>query len=89
MTNNILICGTNWLGDSVMSMPGVRLLKRRNPSSLITVLVKPRLVDIWKMQSSVDNVIRLNHGVGETFGMASSVRKLDFGAAYIFPNSFR
>jgi heptosyltransferase-2 len=89
MKDNILICGTNWLGDSVMSMPAVRLLKRRNPSSLITVLVKPRLVDLWKMQSSVDNVIRLNAGVGETLAMGSSIRKFGFGAAYVFPNSFR
>jgi heptosyltransferase II len=89
MTNNLLICGTNWLGDSVMSMPAIRLLKRRNPSARITILVKPRLADFWKMQSLVDSVIRLNAGLGETLAMAGSIRKLGFGAAYVFPNSFR
>ena len=28
MSNNILICGANWLGDSLMSMPAIQLLRK-------------------------------------------------------------
>jgi len=54
---NILICGTNWLGDSVMSMPAIQLLKRDHATYRLTMLVKRGLVPFWRMHEAIDDLI--------------------------------
>jgi heptosyltransferase II len=89
MQENILICGTNWLGDSVMSMPALQLLKQQRPSSRLAMLVKPKLAELWKMHSAVDEIINLDVGVAGAFTTADAVRQRDFARAIVLPNSFR
>lgn len=93
MMNNeeikILICGTNWLGDSIISMPAVQLFKKQYPSIKITVLVKPALKTIWEMHDAIDEVIVFSPDKKGTLAIASLLREYAFDAAYIFPNSFR
>jgi heptosyltransferase-2 len=89
MIDNILICGTNWLGDSIMSMPAIQLLKQRQPSSKITMLVKPKLAALWKMHQAVDEMIPLEDGFAGALRGVSDVKKAGVSRAFIFPNSFR
>jgi len=89
MTENILICGTNWLGDSIMSMPALQWLKGQGASSRITMLVKPQLVELWKMHSAVDDIINLEPGVGGVSKAARVIRRKKFARAIVFPNSLR
>ena len=89
MTVKVLICGTNWLGDSVMSMPALQLFKKAFPDSRITMLCKPALTGLWAMHACVDEVVPLGPGTGGTFAAVGAVRRGGFDKAFVFPNSFR
>ena len=85
----ILICGTNWLGDSIISMPAIQIFRKQHPDTSISILVKPALKEIWEMHSAVDEVITFAPDKKGTFAIASRLQQQAFDAAYIFPNSFR
>jgi len=53
----ILIRGSNWLGDSIMSMPAVRAIKRGRPDAHITVLAPAKLAAVWELLPEVDAVV--------------------------------
>ena len=44
--NNILIRGTNWIGDAVLTLPAVAAVRKTFPGAGITVLAKPWVTDI-------------------------------------------
>lgn len=84
----ILIRASNWLGDSVMSVPAVRAIKRGRPDAHITVLVPEKIAAVWRLVPEVDEVLSL--------GKMSlpAVRRLlreqpPFDVGVIFPNSLR
>ena len=85
----ILICGLNWFGDSVMSMPAVQAYRRANDCVRITMLVKPALVDLWRMHPMVDEIVPLEPGARGVLAAARSIRRSGFRTAFIFPNSTR
>ncbi len=85
----VLLCGTNWLGDSIISMPAIQLFKKKYPTVKTSMLVKPALKDIWDMHSAIDEVITYLPDKKGTFAIASLLRKQSFDIAFIFPNSFR
>ncbi len=87
--NRILICGVNWIGDSVMSMPALHAFRKANPAAHITMLVKPGLVPLWKLDAVFDSILQLHEGLAGTFKTAAAVRGLRFDKAYILPHSFR
>jgi heptosyltransferase-2 len=89
MADNVLVCGTNWMGDSVMSLPAVQALRRRQPGMRLTVCVKPGLVPLWEMHAAVDAVAVLEAGAAGVWRTARRLRRSGFERAYVFPNSFR
>jgi len=84
----ILIRGTNWLGDSVISAAAVRAIKRGRPDAHLTVAAPANLVPVWRLIPEVDEVLAL-----PTRSLFPTVRLLKqqqpFDAAILFPNSFR
>ena len=84
-----LVSGVNWLGDSVMSMPAVQELKRRDRSVNISVLVKGPLVPLWRLHPDVDSVIELIESPAGTFKAAKVLRNQEFERAFVLPHSFR
>jgi len=89
MIDNILICGPNWLGDSVMSIPAVRSYKLANSSCRITMLVKRYLAPLWRMHWSVDRIMEFRENFTGTLATARTVKGMEFDSAFVFPNSFR
>ncbi len=85
----ILICGTNWIGDSIMTMPAIQAFRAAHPSSHLTMLVKPSLVPLWTLHTDVDQVLSYRPDSGGTFAVARQLRDEGIQAAYVFPNSFR
>ena len=83
----ILIRGTNWLGDAVMSLPAIRALRRRLPKARITMLARGWVADLYRREPCVNGVMT----VPETWiGRASLVlrlRRRDFDTAILLPNS--
>ena len=55
----ILIRGSNWLGDSVISVPAVRAIKRGRPDAHVTVLAPKKIAAVWRLVPEVDEVISL------------------------------
>jgi len=47
--DKILIRGTNWIGDAVMTLPAVSSIRATYPKSHIAILVKPWVADIYKL----------------------------------------
>src|SRR5438874_2836860 len=84
----ILIRGSNWLGDSIISMPAVRAIKAGRPDAHVTILAPEKLAAVWKLVPEVDEVIGLT-----TRSLLAAVRLIRsqkvFDVAILFPNSLR
>ncbi len=85
----ILIRGTNWLGDSVMSAAAVRAIKRGRPDAHITVAAPAKIAAVWKLVPEVDEVLPLprSGSLGATVRLLK--RQTPFDVAVLFPNSLR
>lgn len=84
----ILIRGTNWLGDSVISVPAVRAIKRGRPDAHVTVATPEKLTAVWKLVEEVDEVLPLP--ASSPFAVARLLKRKDpFDVAVLFPNSLR
>jgi heptosyltransferase-2 len=44
---NILVRGTNWIGDAVMTTPALRRLRAVFPAAHITLLATPRTAGLF------------------------------------------
>lgn len=53
----ILVKTPNWLGDSVMSIPAVKGLKKLYPDAGLWVFCKPNLADLWELVPEVKNSV--------------------------------
>lgn len=54
---NILIRGTNWIGDAIMTLPAVHAVRNTFPAARISVLAKPWVAEIFTLCPDVDEVI--------------------------------
>ena len=57
--HHILIRGTNWIGDSVMSLAALRELRRQFPDHHLALFVKPPIANLFQGQDIVDEIITL------------------------------
>ncbi len=84
----ILIRGSNWLGDSVISMSAVRAIKAGRPDAHITVAAPEKIAPVWKLVPEVDEVISLTSR--SLFSAVRLIRQQTvFDVAILFPNSLR
>lgn len=89
----ILVKGTNWVGDTIISFPAVHSLRTLFPEARIDVLAKPHLADLWKANSDIDEVItyEMPDGVRRVFGelkIARLLRNRRIDLAVVLPRSF-
>lgn len=87
----ILIRGTNWVGDAVMSVPAMRLIRASLPEAKISLLTGGWAEAVFDGNDFLDEIIVLNNDhrtIGGTFREAGRIRKKGFDATVIFPNSF-
>lgn len=77
---NLLIHSPTWLGDIVMSMPAIYLIKEKYKDIKITVMTKKSMFGIFEVSDLVDDIIELKN--------FPSLRKYNFDTAILFPNSF-
>src|SRR4030042_1183342 len=87
----ILVKGTNWVGDTIISFPAVHALRQHFPRARITVLSKSRLAELWRANPSVDEVIsyELPTGAGRIFGelrIARLIKQKKIDLAVILPD---
>jgi heptosyltransferase II len=84
----ILIRASNWLGDSVMSVPAVRAIKRGRPDAHITIAAPAKIASIWKLIPEVDEIVALpDKSLLSATRLIRQQPHLD--VAILFPNSIR
>ena len=89
----ILVKGTNWVGDTIISFPTVHSLRHLFPQAHISVLAKSHLAELWKANPDVDEVIPYDMptGASRIFGelqIARLIRDKTIDLAIILPRSF-
>ncbi|HUK82286.1 MAG TPA: lipopolysaccharide heptosyltransferase II [Verrucomicrobiae bacterium] len=80
----ILVRATNWIGDTVMSMPAVQRLRELVPDAHLALLCPAKLQDLWRHNPFLDEVIPFDDKVNIAHLHAGA-----FDVAIVFPNSFR
>jgi len=58
----ILVRGTNWLGDAVMTTPALRRLREKFPDAHLALLTPEKLKDLWQQHPAVDEIISFAPG---------------------------
>jgi len=84
----ILIRGTNWLGDAVITTPGLRRLREALPNARITLLTPAKLAPLWTGHPALDHVVSIPEGAGP-WTVARHLRQERADTALILPNSHR
>ncbi len=90
---NILVRGTNWIGDAVMTLPALDALIRHYPEARITVLANPWTAKVYQNFPGVSEVLALeptgrHKGITGCFKMARELAKYHFDLAVLFQNAF-
>jgi heptosyltransferase II len=90
---NILIRGTNWVGDAVICIPAMREIRHLFPEAHITLLVRPWVRDIYSAVDFVDEIIDydkegMHRGIRGFFRLIACLRKRKFDHALLLQNAF-
>lgn len=91
--HRLLIRGTNWIGDSVMAIPALKMVRQALPQSSITLLVLPWVSDIYQGSQFVDEILLYDRD-GRHAGMLGRLRLIrtlaerQFDAALLLQNAF-
>lgn len=84
----ILIRAPNWLGDSAISAPAVRAIKRGRPDAHVTILAPEKIAALWKLLAEVDEIVPLPRK--SVFAAARAISALPpFDVAVVLPKSLR
>jgi len=87
----IVVRGTNWLGDAVMSVPALRELSRIFPDSEIVLHSKGSVNGIFADADFIDRILPYGarpSRIRRTIEQADMLIEDDFDLAILFPNSF-
>jgi heptosyltransferase-2 len=87
----ILVRGTNWLGDAVMTTPALRRLRASFPAAHIALLATPRTAGLFEGSPFINEIIpyrRKEDGVAAFWRAVRELRARRFDAALLFQNAF-
>lgn len=85
----VVVRGTNWVGDSVMTVPALRALRRVLPDASITLVVRPSAKGIFADVDFIDHLLIYDRR--NAFSVIPQVRewrKQRFDLAVLFQNAF-
>ncbi|MEZ5306566.1 MAG: lipopolysaccharide heptosyltransferase II [Pyrinomonadaceae bacterium] len=87
----IVVQGTNWIGDAVMSIPALRFLREARPEAHITLFTRPWAEGVFGDCDFIDEILPSQSGT-KTKDLATdakTLRKGGFDAGLLLTNSFR
>ncbi|MEW6111576.1 MAG: lipopolysaccharide heptosyltransferase II [Thermodesulfobacteriota bacterium] len=88
----IVIRGTNWVGDTIISLPALKQIRRIFPSSIITLWVRTSLKGLVEATQTADRVISFDqNSAGPVLRSVHMMRRLAderFDAAILLQNAF-
>ena len=87
-SEKILVRGTNWLGDAVMTTPALLRLREKFPDAHIALLTPEKLRDLWANHPAVNETISFASGEN-VFLTGKKLRAGKYDLALVFPNSPR
>ncbi len=91
--SNILVRGTNWVGDAVMTLPALAALAANFPQSKLTVMTRPWALDIYQNHPGVTGTLPYDKG-GSHRGfrghraIIKQMKAEKFDLAVLFQNAF-
>jgi len=88
--DKILIRGTNWIGDAVLTLPAIASVRATYPHAHISILAKPLVTDIYKLFAAADEVIIYKNQFDNAWGvfrLARILHKKKFDAAILLQNA--
>ncbi len=86
----ILIRGTNWIGDAVMTLPAIASVRAAYPGAHLAILAKPPVTDIYRLFSAADEIIPYEKIFDTPLGvfrLAHVLRQKKFDAAILLQNA--
>ena len=85
----VVVRGTNWVGDAVMTIPALRALRRLLPDAEITLAVRPWAREIFTNQNFIDKLLVYDRR--NAFSVIKQIREVksrQFDLAILFQNAF-
>ena len=89
----LLIRGTNWLGDGVLTAPALMALRQGFPEAHLVLLAKPPVAELFQNHPAIDEIILYRNpgthaGIGGKWRLARLLRSRQFDLAVLFQNAF-
>ena len=89
----ILIRGTNWVGDAIMTTPAVAAVRRNFPRAHISILVVPWVADVFRCNPDVNEVILyrrndVHRGLAGKWKLMQELKQRSFDLAILLQNAF-
>src|SRR6185503_5138894 len=85
----VVVRGTNWVGDSVMTLPALRALRRVLPDAHVTLVVRPSARGIFADVDFVNEILIYDRrGPFSIIPQVREWRKRQFDLAVLFQNAF-
>jgi len=86
----ILIVAPNWIGDTVLALPAIGLLRKAYPDSEISLVGPPHIADLFQKSPYVNRVLGCKYNTLKSLLLTASIlRRKDFDMAILLPNSMR
>jgi len=85
----VVVRGTNWVGDSVMTVPALRALRRVLPDAKITLVIRPGTKGIFSEADYIDDVLVYDRkGALSVIPQVREWKRRRFDLAVLFQNAF-
>ncbi len=86
----IVVRSPNWIGDSVMAIPSLKVIKDNLPDSEVWVCGIPWVIELYRNLPFVDGILEISKG-GNLKILRENVKKIkdsNFSRGFLFTNSF-
>jgi heptosyltransferase-2 len=81
-----LIVLPNWIGDAVMALPAITMIRDIFSSAHVAILGLPHICELFQESPYVDETRVYSKSL---LAIVNDIKKYDFDFAILFPNSFR
>ena len=85
----VVVRGTNWVGDSLMTIPALRALRRVLPDAHITLVIRPGTKGIFSEADFIDEILVYDRkNAFSIVAQAREWKRRKFDLAVLFQNAF-